>query len=113
MALIRPLEIISSMSGQVCEHSDMYFRTNRQTNKVTTGKRCYPSTKPASEAQTAVREAMKTKAKAIHSYMAAQKLSPSPEYQAIVSAYKAQHTIGSLFGFIMKHYADYEALITA
>ena len=38
------------MSKKVCMHSDVYFRTNRQTGKVTTGKLCYPSTKEPSAA---------------------------------------------------------------
>lgn len=42
MALIRPLETIKSMSKKVCEHSDVYFRTNKRTGKTYTGKMCNP-----------------------------------------------------------------------
>ena len=48
MAFIKPMALIESMSKKVCMHSDVYFRTNRQTGKVTTGKLCYPSTKAGS-----------------------------------------------------------------
>ena len=51
MSRIKPIAIIQSMSGKVCEHSDMYFRTNKQTQKVCTGKICNPSDVVPSEAQ--------------------------------------------------------------
>ena len=62
MAEIKPMALIESMKKKVCEHSDVYFRTNKQTGKVTTGKLCNPSTKEPSAAQTAA------KAKAQHTY---------------------------------------------
>ena len=37
MAEIKPMALIESMKKKVCMHSDVYFRTNRQTGKVTTG----------------------------------------------------------------------------
>ena len=43
------------MRKKVCEHSDVYFRTNRRTGKVTTGKLCYPSDKAPSAAQVAAK----------------------------------------------------------
>ena len=55
MAFIKPMALIESMSKKVCMHSDVYFRTNRQTGKVTTGKLCYPSTKEPNAAQTAAK----------------------------------------------------------
>ena len=45
MAEIKPMALIESMSKKVCEHSDVYFRTNKKTGKVYTGKLCNPSTK--------------------------------------------------------------------
>ena len=38
MAEIKPMALIESMKKKVCMHSDVYFRTNKQTGKVTTGK---------------------------------------------------------------------------
>ena len=55
MAEIKPMALIESMKKKVCEHSDVYFRTNKKTGKVTTGKLCNPSTKEPSAAQTAAR----------------------------------------------------------
>ena len=55
MAEIKPMALIESMSKKVCEHSDVYFRTNKKTGKVTTGKLCNPSTKEPSAAQIAAK----------------------------------------------------------
>ena len=33
MAKIRPIATIESMSGKVCKHSDMYFRTTNKPHK--------------------------------------------------------------------------------
>ena len=43
MAEIKPMALIESMRKKVCMHSDVYFRTNKQTGKTFTGKLCYPS----------------------------------------------------------------------
>ena len=56
MAEIKPMALIESMKKKVCEHSDVYFRTNKRTGKVYTGKLCNPSTKAPSAAQTAAKE---------------------------------------------------------
>ena len=55
MAEIKPMALIESMKKKVCMHSDVYFRVNKQTGKVTTGKLCNPSTKADSAAQTAAK----------------------------------------------------------
>lgn len=96
MAKIRPIAIIDSMSGKVCEHSDMYFRTNKQTRVVYTGKICNPSTADPSEAQIKVQNRF---AKLV---AAAQTIMDDPTQRAkYESAYKNQHTIGSLKGYII------------
>ena len=51
MALIKPMALIESMRKKVCMHSDVYFRTNKQTGKTFTGKLCYPSNQEPSAAQ--------------------------------------------------------------
>ena len=55
MAKIKPMALIESMSKKVCEHSDVYFRTNKKTGAVYTGKLCNPSTKEPSVNQTAAK----------------------------------------------------------
>ena len=105
MATIRPVEVVSSMSGKVCGHSKMYFRTNRQTGKVTTGKSCYPSSKPASEKQTVQKASFATLTNQARTWMATNNPKggePTAEGAKQYAAYLAQHTVGSYLGFIVK-----------
>ena len=91
------MALIESMRKKVCEHSDVYFRTNKQTGKVTTGKLCYPSTKEASAAQTKAKERFAKVVAAVRTVLA------DPTEKAKLEAeYKAQTKIGSLFGYAMK-----------
>ena len=97
MAKIKPVATIESMSGKVCEHSDMYFRTNKQTGKTVTGKLCNPSDAEPTEAQTKVQTRFTKLAEAARAIMA------DPEQRAKYEpAYKKQRRIGSLLGFIVK-----------
>jgi len=96
MAEIKPMELIKSMSKKVCMHSDVYFRTNKQTGKTTTGKLCNPSDKADSEAQT------KAKARFAKVQAAVRAILTDPEQKAKLKAeYKAQTKYGSLFGYAM------------
>lgn len=95
MSRIRPIAIVQSMSGKVCEHSDMYFRTNKQTQKVSTGKICNPSDAEPTEAQ------MKVKARfAKVSAAVDQLLSDPAEREKWSKSYLAQHKYGSLKGYV-------------
>ena len=49
------MALIESMRKKVCMHSDVYFRTNKQTGKTTTGKLCNPSDVEPSAAQIAAK----------------------------------------------------------
>ena len=94
MASINPISTIKSMSGKVCEHSDMYFRTNLKT---VTGKICNPSEAEPTEAQLKVQTRFAKIADAARAIMA------DPEQRAIYEpAYKKQHRVGSLLGYIIK-----------
>ena len=97
MASINPISTIKSMSGKVCEHSDMYFRTNKQTLKTVTGKICNPSDAEPTEAQLKVQNRFAKITDAARAIMA------DPDQRAIYEpAYKKQHRIGSLLGYIIK-----------
>ena len=90
------MALIESMRKKVCEHSDVYFRVNKQTGKVTTGKLCNPSTKAPSAAQTAAKNRFAKVVAAVRTILA------DPTEKATLQAeYKAQHTYGSLFGYAM------------
>ena len=97
MASIKPIATIQSMSGKVCEHSDMYFRTNKQTSKVVTGKLCNPSEAEPTEAQLKAQTRFAKVAEAAHAIMA-----EPTERAKYETAFLKQHRIGSLFGYIVK-----------
>ena len=105
MAEIKPMALIESMSKKVCEHSDVYFRTNKQTGKTTTGKLCNPSTKEPSAAQIAAKARFAKVVAAVRTVLA------DPTEKAKLQAeYKAQNKIGSLFGYAMhKLNGNYDA----
>ena len=96
MAEIKPMALIESMKKKVCEHSDVYFRVNKQTGKVTTGKMCYPSTKPDSADQIKAKDRFKKVQAAVRTILA-----DATEKAKLQAEYKAQHTYGSLFGYAM------------
>ena len=105
MAHIKPIEIIASMSGKVCQHGDTYFATNKQTGRVYTGKLCNPSTAEPTAKQIQVRENFKRRAQNTSAWLEANKPNATrPKgtdlYQKALAAYKAQHQIGSFFGYI-------------
>lgn len=104
MAEIKPMALIESMKKKVCEHSDVYFRTNRRTGKVTTGKLCYPSEKAPSAAQVAAKARFAKVAAAVRAVLA------DPTEKAKLEAeYKSQTKYGSLFGYAMhKLNGDYD-----
>ena len=95
MSKIKPISIIQSMSGKVCEHSDMYFRTNRQTGTVCTGKICYPSDAEPTVAQVKAQSRFSKISAAIHLML------EDPDQKAkYVAGFKAQRRIGTLFGYV-------------
>ena len=96
MAEIKPMALIESMKKKVCEHSDVYFRTNKKTGKVTTGKLCNPSTKEPSAAQIKAKERFAKVSAAVRTILA-----DPAQKSALESEYKEQHKYGSLFGYAM------------
>ena len=97
MAKIKPMALIESMSKKVCMHSDVYFRTNKQTGTTYTGKLCNPSTQAPSAAQTAAKARFAKVAAAVRTI-----LTDPTEKANLKAEFKAQTKIGSLFGYAMK-----------
>ena len=54
MSLIKPMELIASMSGKICGHSNKYFAVRNGTQY--TGTICNPYTGEPTEKQIAVRQ---------------------------------------------------------
>ena len=97
MAQIKPMALIESMKKKVCMHSDVYFRTNKKTGKVYTGKLCNPSTKEPSAAQTAAKARFAKVSAAVRAILAG----TSEQKTQLVAEYRKQTRIGSLFGYAM------------
>lgn len=95
MSRVRPIHIIVSLSGKVCEHSDMYFRTNRQTQAVYTGKICHRSDTPLSEAQVLQQQRFAKISSAVDTLLA-----DATERKKWHAKYLKQHKIGTLRGFV-------------
>lgn len=95
MSKIKPISIVASISGKVCEHSDMYFRTNRQTGSVSTGMICNPSNASPSEAQKVAQVRFAKVRAAVQAIMA-----DDEQCASYAKAFNAQHRIGSLSGYI-------------
>ena len=105
MAEIKPMALIESMKKKVCMHSDVYFRTNKQTGKVTTGKLCHPSEKAPSSAQVAKKARFAKVVAAVRAILA-----DSTEKAKLQAEFKSQTKYGSLFGYAMhKLNGNYDA----
>ena len=91
MAKVIPMDLLKSLKGKVCMHSDTYFANRYGTNY--TGKICNPYTGEPSAAQTAQR----TKFAAAR---AAVKALTTEQVNAYKTAFKAQRKYKSLQGYI-------------
>jgi len=105
MALIKPMDLIKFMRKKICTHSDVYFRTNPQTQVTYSGKLCNPSDKEPSELQTKAQTRFKKVAAAVRLVL------QDPTEKAKLNAeFKAQTKIGTLFGYAMRKLnANYDA----
>lgn len=102
MAEIKPMALIESMKKKVCEHSDVYFRTNKRTGKVTTGKLCNPSEKEPSENQVKAKARFTKVQAAVRAILAGS----TEQKTQLVAEYKSQTKYGSLFGYAMHKLND-------
>ena len=104
MAKYIPIDTIKSMSGKVCEHSDIYFAKKGKT--LYTGKRCNPrdlDKNPYSEAELA----RHNKFAQVREAMAALTPEQMAEYQAAFEKYPGKYS--TLNGYIFAK--EYEKLV--
>ena len=107
MSKIKPMALIESMSGKVCMHSNVYFRTNRRNGQVSSCKLCNPYKGEPTTLQTNARTKFASAivaAKAIFNAKSTDEDQTNyTKLQAYSAAYKANSKFGgSLFNFIMK-----------
>ena len=91
MAKIKPMELISKMSGKLCSHSDIYFAERNGTQY--TGKICNPYTGEPTEKQLAIRNKFSETIETIQALSEEQRA----EYEA---AFKRQKKYKTLRGYI-------------
>jgi len=107
MSKIKPMALVESMSGKVCEHSDVYFRTNKRTGAVTSGKLCNPYQGEPTTQQTAARTLFASAVASAKAVMAATSTDTDQTKYAKKVAYEAAYAAdrkfaGTLFNFVMK-----------
>ena len=92
MAKFKPIDLIKSLSGKICSHSDTYFQKRGKT--LCTGRICNPRTKPFSaeelarqakfaQARAAVLALTDEQIAAYETTFKAQLKSPNPKYQTL------------------------------
>lgn len=91
MALIKPMELLSRLSGKVCGHSNTYFAERNGTQY--TGTICNPYTGEPTDKQIAVREKFADTIEAINALTEEQKT-------AYEKAFKNQKKYRTLRGYI-------------
>ena len=91
MAKIKPMDLVKSMSGKICEHSDISFAVRGDTQY--TMKRCNARTSPYSEQELA----HQAKFKAVATSTAARVKTAAPED---MDAFKAQKKYKSFRSYI-------------
>ena len=101
MAKIIPMDLIGSMSGKVCGHSDISFAKKGKTQY--TMKRCNPRSKPYTEAELARQE----KFAQVRAAMKALSEEQKAEYAAQFKKYPGKYT--TLNGYIFAK--EYEKLV--
>lgn len=91
MSKIRPMELISKLSGKLCSHSDIYFAERNGTQY--TGKICNPYTGEPTEKQLEIRNKFAETIEALNALTEEQK-------DAYKEAFRKQKKCKTLRGFI-------------
>ena len=91
MALIKPMELLTALSGKVCGHSNKYFAVRNGTQY--TGTICNPYTGEPTEKQIAVRQKFRETYEAMAQLTEEQK-------EAYREAFKRQKKCKTLRGYI-------------
>ena len=91
MAKLKPMELISKLSGKVCSHSNKYFAVRNGTQY--TGTICNPYTGEPTEKQVAVRTKFTATIEAMNALTEDQK-------QTYAEAFKKQKKYRTLRGYI-------------
>lgn len=91
MAKFKPIEVLKSLSGKVCGHSDMYFAEKKGTRY--TGKICNPRTKAYSADELARQSKFAAATAAVKALTTEQKT-------AYAEAFAGQRKYKTLYGYM-------------
>lgn len=86
MAKYVPMDLLKSLHGKVCGHSDVYFAERNGTRY--TGKLCHPRTTPPTENETAVRTKFTTVRKAVSALSTQEQAAYAAAYKKNPQGYK-------------------------
>lgn len=95
MAKVKPMALIESMTGKICQDSDIHFV--RRNGKVFTAKLCKPHTGPKTEAQLATAARFKAASEQVAAIMANKS---GAEYKDLEAAFKNQDKYSTLRGYL-------------
>ena len=93
MAKYIPMDLLKSLHGNVCGHSDIYFAERNGTRY--TGRLCNRRSSPTTENEMAMRDKFTQAAKATSIC-----LSDATERKTAIAGYKAQRKYKTLYGFV-------------
>ncbi|MCQ2203674.1 MAG: hypothetical protein MJZ15_04435 [Bacteroidales bacterium] len=95
MAKIKPMALIESMSGKVCQDSDVYF--TRRHGKTFTGKMCNPHRGDPTVSQKSVQDKFRQTAARVKTVL---KSGPGNDsYDELVEGFKNQDKYPTLWGY--------------
>lgn len=86
MAKYTPMDLLKSLHGKVCGHSDVYFAQRGST--LYTGKICAPRTTPPNENELAIRSKFATVRKAVLALSLQEQAAYSTAYKKNPQGYK-------------------------
>lgn len=89
MARIETNSLVQGISGKVCAHDDVYFRTNKRTGKVVAVRLCNPSTKESTAKQKAQQEKFRQQSQTTSQWFS-QNLPGSQAYEDAYQDFLAQ-----------------------
>ena len=96
MAKIKPMALIESMTGKLCQDSDVSFC--RRNGKIYTAKRCHPYTGEPSAAQVAQKEKFKVVTAQVKAIMKGG--AGNDQYDEYSADFKNQQKYATLRGYI-------------
>lgn len=108
MATIIPTNVAAGISGKTSRNSDIYYRTNRRTGKVTAVKRDEKRYhKNNSPAQRDCQAGFRALQKVVDDWIAEQRLNPTPQFYAAMADFNAQHEVPYFRSYLHQHATEY------